>query len=33
MTLQVILVVLVERRAGVGLDLGEGFSQSFILFL
>jgi len=30
MTLQ---VVLVERRAGARLDLGEGFSQSFILFL
>ena len=30
MTLQ---VVLVERRTGEGLDLGEGFSQSFILFL
>jgi len=30
MTLQ---VVLVERRAGAGLDLGEGFSHSFTLFL
>jgi len=30
MTLQ---VVLVERKAGAGLDFGEGFSQSFILFL
>jgi len=26
-------VVLVERRAGAKLDLGEGFSQSFILLI